>query len=310
MSFKKLVFLLACVFLCGSSPVSHARGGDDCRDNRRPVISFVEFQSLDIEQQPPSPLTLKGKLKLPGRYQRRKSCLISKKKLSAVVILHGSGGVDFRGDFYAQALNAVGIATFEIDMWEAREINSAADRPSLPLFTYPDAFGALKFLSEHPNIDPDRIGIMGFSWGGVVTMASATEQYASQFGDGLRFAAHVAHYPVCYAYNNSNLPLPGLEFHDLTGAPLLIQIGEEDDYDNGSAACFALKDSLSPEEQSVVEVTAYEGVFHAWDRLQVPITVVDPFSHLGAGGEVEIVPDVDHAYESRKKVVRFFRRHL
>ena len=74
------------------------------------------------------------------------------------------------------------------------------------------AFGALKFLSEHPNIDPNRIGVLGFSWGGVVTMASATELYASQFGGNLRFAAHVAHYPICYAYN---LPIPGAEFGDL-----------------------------------------------------------------------------------------------
>ena len=60
-----------------------------------------------------------------------------RKNLPAVVILHGSAGVDSRGDFYARALNAAGIATFEIDMWEARGINSAADRPPIPLFTYP-----------------------------------------------------------------------------------------------------------------------------------------------------------------------------
>ena len=155
-----------------------------------------------------------------------------------MVILHGSAGVDFRGDFYARALNAAGIATFEIDMWEARGITGAADRPPAPLFTYPDAFGALGFLSAHPNIDPDRIGVMGFSWGGVMALASAEEVYASQFGGGLRFAAHVAHYPICYATNSG---IPGAEFSDLTGAPILIQIGEEDDYDNGSAPCFALK---------------------------------------------------------------------
>ena len=307
MSFKKLVFLLACALLWSFSPVSPVRGDDGCRHDWRPVMSFVEFQSLDLEQEPPGPLTVKGKLKLPVRYQWRKRCFLPKKKLPAVVILHGSSGVDFRGDFYARALNTAGIATFEVDMWEARGINGVADRPPIPLFTYPDAFGALRFLSEHPNIDPDRIGIMGFSWGGVVTMASATKLYASQFGGELRFSAHVAHYPICFGYNT---PIPGSEFFDLTGAPLLIQIGEEDDYDNGSAPCFALKDSLDPAEQSVVEVTSYEGAFHGWDRLEVPITVDDPFSNLGVGGEVELVPDVDQAYESRKKVVRFFRHHL
>jgi dienelactone hydrolase len=224
-----------------------------------------------------------------------------------VVILHGSDGVTSLGDFYARALNASGIATLEIDMWEARGITNAADRPPVPLFNYPDAFGALRFLSEHPNIDPDRIGVLGFSWGGAVTMACATEFNVSQFGGGLRFAAHVAHYPVCYAYNSS---IPGSEFFDLTGAPILIQIGEEDDYDHGSAPCIALKNSLTPEEQSVVEVAVYEGAYHAWDKLEVPITVEDPFSNLGAGGEVEMIPDVAQAYQSRRKAVRFFLRHL
>ena len=181
MLFKKLVFSLACVFLWSFSALSHDRGDDGCRDDWRPVISFVEFQSLDLEQQPPIPLTVKGKLKLPVRFQWRERCFLPNKNLPAVVILHGSAGVDFRGDFYARALNDAGIATLEIDMWEARGINGAADRPPVPLFTYPDAFGALKFLSAHPNIDPNRIGVMGFSWGGAVTLASATELYANHF---------------------------------------------------------------------------------------------------------------------------------
>jgi dienelactone hydrolase len=71
---------------------------------------------------------------------------------------------------------------------------------------------------------------MGFSWGGVVTMASATENVVSRFGGGLQFKAHVANYPVCYAYNSS---IPDSEFgasagNPFTGAPLMIQIGGND----------------------------------------------------------------------------------
>lgn len=308
---KKMVVLLACGLVLSFFQVSHALEENGCRVDWRPVISFEEFQSYDFDKEEESwkEISVKGKLKLPVAHQWGEKRFILKKNLPAVVILHGSAGVDSRGDFYARALNAAGIATFEIDMWEARGINSAADRPPVPLFTYPDAFGALKFLSEHPNIDPNRIGVLGFSWGGVVTMASATERYASQFGGNLRFAAHVAHYPICYAYN---LQIPGVEFGDLTGAPILIQIGQEDDYDNGSGPCFALKDSdsLNSEEQSILEVIAYDGAFHGWDRLEVPIKVTDPFSNLGNGGEVEIIPDVDQAYNSRRNVVRFFLQNL
>ncbi|MDJ0852581.1 MAG: dienelactone hydrolase family protein [Myxococcota bacterium] len=281
-------------------------GGGDCRRDWRPVTTFIEFESLDLEQSPPEPLTVKGKLKLPVRHHGWK-CFRPRRNLPAVVILHGSSGVDFRGDFYARALNTAGIATLEIDMWEARGIVSAADRPPLPIFNYPDAFAALAFLSSHPNVDPERIGVLGFSWGAVITMASATELYASQFGGDLRFRAHVAHYPVCYAYNSG---LPGTDFVDLTGFPLMIGIGELDDYDQGSAPCFALRDGLPEEEQDAVEVVPYEDAFHAWDRLQVPIEVMDPFSNLGAGGTVVIAPNVERAYESRRRVVRFFRRNL
>ncbi len=38
-------------------------------------------------------------------------------KVPAVLILHGSGGVDGRGAFYAQALQDAGIATLEITMF-------------------------------------------------------------------------------------------------------------------------------------------------------------------------------------------------
>jgi hypothetical protein len=72
-----------------------------------------------------------------------------------------------------------------------------------------------------------------------------------------------------------------------------------------------LKNGLDQEEQkSLLTVISYEVAFHAWDRLQSPTTIQAPFSNRGAGGAVEIVPDVDQAYKSRKKVVRFFRRHL
>lgn len=144
-------------------------------------------------------------------------------------------------------------------------------------------------------------------------MASATQRFATQFGGGLRFKAHVAHYPICYAYNNPRIPrseFGGNASNPLTGAPILIQIGDEDGYDDGSARCLALKAALSTEEQRIVKVITYEGAFHAWDRLQVPITVADPFAHLGSGGTIELIPNVGQAYKSQEKAVRFFLKNL
>lgn len=312
---------IVALFLC-AAPFAQARDNPNCHDSPRPIISFVEFPSVDLTPPQPTPLTVKGKLKLPVRFSWRHRCFLAKRNLRAVVILHGSAGVDSRGDFYARALNAAGIATLEIDMWEARGVETAADRPPLPLFTYPDAFAALGFLSTIDDIDPDRIGVLGFSWGGVITMASAEQLYADQFGQGLKFAAHAAHYPICYIYNANLLGPPaqlGTQWLNLTGAPVLIQIGTEDDYDNGADNCIALVDDLSPSDRDLVEVVPRDGARHAWDRLQVAISVFDPFGDEGSGvsnlpdgpfPEVRLTPNVEQAYASRRRVVKFFRRNL
>lgn len=321
--FKKSFFLFLGFALSGIfSPVSQSDEMHKCGDNSK-GISFVEIPSVNIQQQPPVPLTIKGKLMMPDRGNGHGKCLAGKPKIPAVVILHGSNGVDSRGDFYAGELNKAGIATLEIDMWEARGITVAENRPPLPIFTYPDAFAALGFLSNHEAIDPRRIGVLGFSWGGVISMAAAETLYADQFGQGLKFAAHAAHYPVCYGYNNPAIPAlnppaqRGTQWLNLTGAPVLIQIGTEDDYDNGASHCHSLVDDLvDPDDRRLVEVVTYEGAYHAWDRLQVPITVFDPFANEGSifstgiVPEVKVIPDVDNAYKSRRKAVKFFLDNL
>lgn len=306
------------LFLCVR--LAHA-DDDDCRDKRQPQISFVQFDSPNIDPTRPTPsvLKIKGKLSLPTRFEMRKRCNAND-KFRAVLILHGSAGVDSRGEFYTQALNGAGIATLEIDMWEARDVVDLSSRPLLPLFTYPDAFSALAFLSAQPNIDPERIGVLGFSWGGVISLASAEKLYAGIFGGGRAFKAHVANYPVCYAFNNTHFPSPpfpptpaaaGTQFLNLTGAPVLIQIGSEDNYDNGTAHCRALATG-----QSNVRVAEYLGASHAWDRLMVPGFVADPLGDEGsffATGVVPIVnhiPDVDKAFESRNRIVKFFMNTL
>jgi hypothetical protein len=46
----------------------------------------------------------------------------------AVVLLHSNAGVIGVGDFYAQALNAAGIATLEIDSFAPRGARNGNDR--------------------------------------------------------------------------------------------------------------------------------------------------------------------------------------
>ena len=260
-------------------------------DPKVPAISYVSFQSPDLGT-PGTPLTISGQLRVPQHDSP------TSQGIPAVVVLHGSAGIDSRGNYYAQALNDAGIATLEIDMWAARNLTGGADRPALPSLTVPDAFSALKYLADNPAIDANRIGVLGFSWGGVVSLLSATQYYTAQFGDGHAFAAHVANYPVCWAYSAG---IPGIFFSDLTGAPVLVQVGNHDDYDDGPGPCRSL---AAPFDNVSVEV--YSNAYHGWDRLQPAITVTDPFSHLGAGGQVKIAPNPGEAHQSRSNVVDFF----
>ena len=260
-------------------------------DPEVPFISYVQFQSLD----PINPRTVSAQFRVPAN-------IIG--KVPAVVVVHGSGGVDSRGKFYIEALNHAGIATFEIDMWAARGwLGGITGRPRGVPETLPDAYGALKFLSTQPRIDATRIGIMGFSWGGVVTMLSATQPYTSLYNGGtLKFAAHVAHYPVCWVYNR----VPGYAFNTFTGAPVLIQAGELDAYDDPDT-CPNLVQSLPRGAQEIISVKVYKNATHAWDRLQPAITITDPFSHKGLGGEVNFVPNPGTAFRSREKALHFFK---
>ena len=271
-------------------------------DPNFPQISYIQFPSFDLFP-PGQELTIGGQLRIPVN---------SGQELPAVVILHGSAGVDSRGALYARALNDAGIATLEIDMWGARGIADAGQRPPLPTVTLPDAFGALDYLANTPGIDSQRIGVLGFSWGGVMSLLAANQSYTDSLGNGRQFAAHVAHYPVCWGYN---IGLPGIIFgpgeEDLTGAPVLIQVGSLDDYDEGGAPC---KNLAAPFPG--VSVNVYPNAHHAWDRLQPPLTVQDPFSHLGEGAmmgscdnancEVNIIPNPGKSQQSSKAVVAAF----
>ncbi len=221
----------------------------------------------------------------------------------AVVICHGSDGVDGRGEFHTTALNAAGIATLEIDMWAARgTARGAAARPGSPVETLPDAFAALRFLARQPEIDPRRIGIMGFSWGGVVTLLSATRRHADILGEGGPvFAAHSAFYPVCWAYAR----VPALALTDLTGAPILIQTGDADAYDapdGGERLLAALRESGATNVSGVT----YRGAGHGFDRDLPDQTITDPFAHEGRGGPVLMAFDAEAAEAARAENRRFF----
>ena len=198
---------------CGAQPICHETRGSALN------VEEIAFPSLHSKD----PLHIPAVLKAPARIAAASP---------VVVIVHGSAGPDSRGPGYSSELSRAGLATLEIDMWTARGLKGGMDRPGTIQETLPDVYGAFEWLAARPQFDPGRIGIMGFSWGGVLSMLTATRPYTERFlAPGRRFAAHAPLYPCCWLYNN----VPGFEFESFTGAPIFLQCGELDAYDEPDA---------------------------------------------------------------------------
>jgi dienelactone hydrolase len=242
-------------------------------------------------------LTVAGKLRVPSLADGA-----APRAAPGVVLCHGSDGVDGRGEFHAEALNEAGIATLEIDMWAARgAARGAGARPGSVPSTLPDAFGARAFLAAQPEVDPARVGIMGFSWGGVVSLLAATRQAVERHG-GAPFAAHVSHYPVCWTYQTPT----GFSLAELTGAPVLIQAGDDDAYDDPDGLDQLLA-RLPEASRAVIRGVTHADAGHGFDRDLPARTIVDPFAHKGAGGPVLMAFNARAARAARRNAVAHFR---
>lgn len=178
----------------------------------------------------------------------------------AVVMLHGASGVlDEREMTYGRQLSALGVAALVVDSFGARRDRGTRFIDRLLNITetmiLADAYAALRYLASRPEIDGDRVVLVGFSYGGMAATYAAFAQVAEALAPrGERFAGHVAYYAPCIA-----------EFKDgrATGAPLLLLYGGKD----GSidpARCAALAAKLEA-GGGRVETIVYPGALHQWD---------------------------------------------
>jgi len=183
----------------------------------------------------------------------------------AVVILHGSSGVKPGEWAWAKRINELGFASFVVDSFTGRGIkNTESDQGQLSMTAdIADAYVALRLLSTNPRIDKRRIGVMGFSRGGIGALYSSLEPFRQAvIDDDLRFAAHVAFYPSCgIRYTSAHLD----------GAPILMLLGGKDDYTPASP-CLDYADGLRAKGAQVT-VKTYPEAYHGFDR-PTPIHVV------------------------------------
>jgi dienelactone hydrolase len=230
-------------------------------------MRLIPFDSVTLSSQQVllgetqgKPVTLAGELRLPN---------LGTGKVPVVVLDHGIAGLTSNHDEWARVLNGWGIAAFIPDHLSGRGIApmSPDDFMLSPLARMVDVYHALSRLSKEPRIDSERIALMGFSFGGLVTLLSSQERFHTRYGlPNVQFAAYIPVYANC-AYR----------FQDdakVAARPIRLFHGTGDNW-CPAEQCRALVADMKKAGADVT-LTEYPGASHAYDdqslkaRLNLP----------------------------------------
>ena len=227
------------------------------------------------------PTTALGRLYLPRHHPG--GARPPSRSVPAVVMLHGAGGVlPAREHTYGRQLAAMGAAALVVDAFGARRDRATGFAERLVEITetmaLADAYAALRHLARHhPEVDPRRVVLLGFSYGAMAAMYGVPAVVAERLAPGgERFAGHVAFYGPCVA-----------RFDDVrtTGAPVLMLYGEGDELID-PARCAEFADDLR-RGGSRATVVAYPGAVHQWDGG----TPLRPIGRLLGACRLRVGPD-------------------
>jgi dienelactone hydrolase len=215
--------------------------------------SYADFRQVFVREAPVD-ASVPATLRFPDQPRDR---------YPAVVVVHTiSGFREANEGWLAAELRRSGFATLTYDSFSARGLSQSAvigSRAGPPIASgVADAFAALQFLAGHPRIAADRIGIVGFSFGGEVAHLTAFETVRAALGAGpARFAAHVATYPGgTYGAR--------AEAGAYTGAPILMLLGEKDDNLPVAKVEGYLAYASAAGHPAPIATVVYPGAFHAW----------------------------------------------
>jgi dienelactone hydrolase len=216
-----------------------------------------------------SPVTVDASLILPD------SATVSP-PYPALVLLHSSNGQGSQDWLYARRLREEGIAVLAVDSFSARDVSHTVRDQTLvsAASMLSDAFAALRLLQADPRIDPGRIGVIGFSKGGIAALYSVYQSVQARAAAASEhFALHIAYYPWC-----------GLRLAEMTttGAPVLIQSGALDDLVPPQRCAELITASEVPPDGEPIRQVVHPEAQHAFDHPllamfgRIPITAPSP----------------------------------
>jgi dienelactone hydrolase len=214
-------------------------------------MESVSFDTLTFDHPAACrPARLTASLHLPAMSDSPAPCM---------VILTSSAGVQrHREHYYAQALNEAGTAALIVDSFTGRGVRrTVADQTLVSGAQMEgDAFAALALLRRDPRIDPQRIGVMGVSKGGVATLNTAIAvRQRWRGGFPHLFDLHVA---IC--------PGATAQHRDPTthGRPMFFMLAARDDYTPAPLA-IEYAERMRAAGNSRIKVKIYGSAHHGWE---------------------------------------------
>jgi dienelactone hydrolase len=227
----------------------------------------------------------------------------------AVVLMHGCHGVSDSTRQWAQWLRDRGYVALIVDSWAARGItNGCLPGPDIPnTERFDDAVGALRWLHTRPYVDRRRVGVMGWSNGGLFAVAvinGPSLERARRRGVEVPepgFAAAVAMYPGgCYSLVDEQVV-----------RPLLLLIGDADDW-TLPAECARMVEAMRSRGAEAT-VVRYPGAVHYFDvvgQARVVLPEVENRNKPGGCCGATVGYDAAADADAHRRVEEFFRRHL
>ncbi len=229
----------------------------------QPVIEgaeVVEFESVPYTY-PPSPFKLKRAKKLGIALEPeiepsiRLTGYLAKPAgeglFPAVVFMHGCAGIGEATAAWSNRLVAWGYVVLSVDSLTPRgEKYICGRRAAVNSWVRAlDAYGAKRYLSNRPFVDPTRIAVMGTSLGGE-TVLQVIKQSISSDLEMKPFRAAVAFYPECGEPEKIDTPTLVL----IGGADQWLQVED----------CVRHLDRLPPPHEMTLKV--FPGAHHGFDH--------------------------------------------
>ncbi len=222
----------------------------------------------------------------------------------AIALFHGCGGVyDRHGSLsqrmrdYAALFNELGMHALVVDSLTPRyEKEICTQRTGSRRVTVAsrrlDALGAVAYLVQRKDVDPARIGLVGWSHGGS-TVLGATNRRRGDVAAALALPSFaIAFYPGCESeLKRGYEPL----------VPLLMLVGELDDW-TPAAPCRELAKG-SPEPKP--EIESYVGAWHGFDSSQPVRLRTDVPNGVNPGQGVHVGGNPVAARAARQRLLRF-----